>query len=138
MNLQDLIAAKAPRELVWVAASASVAEAVALMAQAEIGAVLVKTEDALPGGIFTERDLLVRVVHAGLDPACTPVSLVMTREPRFVTPQTRVDEALALMLRERHRHLLVIDGPREHGLLSMRDLSQHLLAQVAAAGASPA
>jgi CBS domain-containing protein len=132
-TLQAVIAAKPPRELVSVPASASVARAVAVMVEADIGAVVIQTEDGLPGGIFTERDLLVRVAHAGLDLARTPISMVMTRDVRFVPPPTTVREALDQMLRERLRHLLVIEGPQVHGLLSMRDLTEHLVRHSAAA-----
>lgn len=114
-------------ELITVDAGAFVLEAVAVMADRNVGAVLTRNEDGLVDGIFTERDLLVRVVHAGRDPATTPLSLVITREVRFVTPGTTVEAALALMHVNRHRHLLVIDGPRVHGLLSIRDLTYHLI-----------
>jgi CBS domain-containing protein len=53
--------------------------------------------------------------------------MVMTREVRFVTPGTTVEAALALMYVHRFRHLLVIDGPRVYGLISMRDLVHHLI-----------
>ena len=110
-----------------IAASAMVEAAVELMAAQEIGAVVVSTEDQLVGGIFTERDLLNRVVRAGLDPRRTPLSLVMTREVRFVSPGTTLEAALALMYVHRHRHLLVIEGPRVQGLVSMRDLAYQLI-----------
>lgn len=109
-------------ELYSVPAAAHVSEAVDLMAERAIGAVLVMTEDDLVAGIFTERDLLMRVVKAGLDPKTTPISMVMTREVRFVTPGTTVEAAMALMHLNRYRHLLVMDGPVLHGLISMRDL----------------
>ena len=108
-------------------ASAFVEEAVELMAVKEIGAVVVSTEDALMGGIFTERDLMMRVVRPGLDPKSTPLSMVMTRDVHFVSPGTTLEAALALMYVHRHRHLLVIDGPHMHGLVSMRDLAYHLI-----------
>lgn len=113
--------------LYTIPASAMVEEAVELMAAHEIGAVVVSTEDQLVGGIFTERDLLNRVVRAGLDPRRTPLSLVMTREVRFVSPGTTLEAALALMYVHRHRHLLVIEGPRVQGLVSMRDLAYQLI-----------
>lgn len=108
-------------------ASAVVEEAVEMMANLAIGAVVVSTEDALVGGIFTERDLMMRVVRPGLDPKATPISLVMTRDVHFVSPGTTLEAALALMYVHRHRHLLVIDGPHVHGLVSMRDLAYHLI-----------
>ncbi len=99
-------------ELISVPASATVADAVDVMVEREVGAVLVMTEDRLVAGIFSERDLLVRVVHAGRDPASTPLSLVMTRDVRFVSPGTTTEAALSLMHVLGFRHLLVIDGPR--------------------------
>ena len=126
-SVDAVIRSKASDELVSVEASASVADAVAVMAERRIGAVLIMTEDRLVGGIFTERDLLLRVVRPGLNPKTTPISLVMTRNVRFVSPGTTVEAALALMHLQRHRHLLVIDGPTVHGLVSMRDLAYQLV-----------
>jgi CBS domain-containing protein len=105
-----------------VPASATVADAVDVMVARDVGAVLVMTEDRLVAGVFSERDLLARVVHAGRDPASTPLSLVMTRDVRFVSPGTTTEAALSLMHVLGFRHLLVIDGPRVFGLVSMRDL----------------
>jgi CBS domain-containing protein len=110
-----------------VPASSTVSEAVAVMAARRVGAVVIKTEDDLVGGIFTERDVLVRVVHAGRDPKTTPISLVMTRDVRFVTPGTTIEAALSLMHVNRHRHLLVIDGPHVHGLISIGDLVRQII-----------
>ena len=122
LTIAELVADRRADALHTLPATASVAEAVALMARHEIGAVLATTEDGLVGGLFSERDLLVRVVAAGRDPAATPLSLVMTRDLKFVTPATPTEAALALMHLHRFRHLLVIDGARVHGLVSMRDL----------------
>jgi CBS domain-containing protein len=125
--VDEVVRAKPDEHLIVVPASSTIAEAVALMVERDVGAVIVMTEDNLAGGIFTERDLLTRVVHAGLDPKATPISLVMTREVRFVTPGTTIEAALALMHVNRHRHLLVMDGPRVMGLVSIRDLAYHLI-----------
>ena len=121
-SIADVVAQRRSDELISVPASANVADAVAVMAEREVGAVLVMTEDRLVAGIFSERDLLVRVVNAGLDPASTPLSMVMTRDVRFVSPGTTTEAALALMHVQGFRHLLVIDGARVFGLVSMRDL----------------
>jgi CBS domain-containing protein len=118
---------RATDELISVPASASVREAVNVMAERDVGAVLVKTEDNLVAGIFTERDLLTRIVKAGLDPRTTPISLVMTRDVRFVTPGTTIEAALSLMHVNKHRHLLVIDGPHVYGLVSIRDLVHQMI-----------
>jgi CBS domain-containing protein len=126
-TVEVVVREKATNELFSVAASATVLEAVDAMSRHDIGAVLILTEDGLVGGIFTERDLLVRVVEAGRDPKATPISLVMTRDVHFVSPETPIDAALSLMLVQRHRHLLVIDGPTVYGLVSMRDLVHRLV-----------
>jgi len=114
-------------QVITVAASASVLDAVDTLAENRIGAVLVRNDDGLVDGIFTERDLLLRVVHPRLDPATTPISLVMTRDVRFVSPGTTVEAAMALMQVNRFRHLLVMDGPHVLGLVSMGDMTNHLI-----------
>ena len=126
-SVEAVVRNKTSDELVTVEASATVADAVEVMTTRRVGAVLIMTEDRLVGGIFTERDLLVRVVHAGRDPKTTPISLVMTRDVRFVTPGTTIEAALALMHLNRHRHLLVIDGPRVHGLVSIGDMVRQMI-----------
>jgi len=125
--IEDVVRDRASDKLYLLPASASVGDAVELMAEHQIGAVLVMTEDGLVGGIFTERDLLMRVVRPGLNTRDTPLSLVMTRDVRFVSPGTTVEAAMALMHMQRHRHLLVIDGPKVYGLVSMRDLVYQLV-----------
>lgn len=122
LTLAELVKDRRADELIKLPAEASVAEAVAVMVDRDVGAVLAMTEDDLVAGLFSERDLLVRVVAAGLDPKTTPLSMVMTHDVKFVTPNTPTEAALALMHLHRFRHLLVIDGPHLHGLVSMRDL----------------
>jgi len=126
-TVEALVQDRQADTIIVVAASATVAEAVDVMAAREVGAVLVKDEDQLFAGIFSERDLLVRVVQAGRDPKKTPLSMVMTRDIRFVSPGTTIEAALSLMYVHRFRHLLVIEGPRVFGLISMRDLVYHLI-----------
>lgn len=126
-TLDVVVRDKGSDELITVPASATVAEAVAVMAEREVGAVLIMNEDGLVSGIFTERDVVVRVVRSGRNPATTPISMVMTRDVTFVTPGTTIEAALSLMYVKRFRHLLVIDGPKVHGLLSLRDLAYQLI-----------
>ncbi len=100
----------------------TVRDAVRLMNRLRIGAVLVLEGSALVG-IFTERDVLVRVVAADRDPRTTPVAEVMTASPLTVSPDIRVAEALRLVTEQRKRHLPVVEGQELLGLISLGDLS---------------
>ena len=126
-TVEAVIRDRGSDDVISVPASATVREAVGVMHARDIGAVMVMTEDDLFAGIFSERDLLVRVVHAGRDPGTTPISLVMTRDVHFVSPGTTIEAALSLMHVGRFRHLLVIDGPKVYGLISMRDLVYQMI-----------
>jgi CBS domain-containing protein len=106
-----------------VAPDTAVVDAVGTMNSHGVGAVLVMDGDELVG-IFTERDVLRRVVTSGLDPAFTPVSKVMTHEVIFVTPTTTVEEAMAVVTEKRCRHLPVQDQGRVAGLISIGDLTR--------------
>jgi CBS domain-containing protein len=129
LTLAELVKDRRTDELISLTAEDSVADAVARMVERDVGAVLVMNEDGLVSGIFSERDLLVRVVAAGRDPRATTLSMVMTRDVRFVSPGTSSEAALALMHLHRFRHLLVIDGPHVYGLVSMRDLVVQIVTQ---------
>ena len=105
---------------------ALVSEAVAKMHKHNIGALLiVKTERLV--GIFTERDVLFRVVGGNLDPKSTPVSEVMTPDPVCVTPLTTLQEAMALITVKRIRHLPVLESDRILAMVSSGDLNHSLV-----------
>jgi CBS domain-containing protein len=103
----------------------TVLEAVRLMADEKVGAVAVVEEGKLTG-IFTERDLMIRVVLKGRDPAATRVSDVMTSECISAKKDMSMGEALLLMTERHFRHLPVVDDEeRVLGLLSIRNLLQN-------------
>lgn len=109
-----------------VPSSVSVADAVAVMNQHKVGSVLVMDGERLTG-IFTERDVLYRVVAQGREPAGTPVSEVMTAEPKTVTSDMTVDETLAFISERRCRHLPVTEDGRLVGLISQGDITRFLV-----------
>ena len=100
--------------------SASVLEAVRLMSEHGIGAVLVVEGDHLDG-IFSERDALARVMAAGRDPGATTLAEVMTAEPRSAIPQMSAVTALLTMREGGFRHLPVDEEGQVKGIVSMRD-----------------
>jgi CBS domain-containing protein len=91
------------------------------MVERHIGAVAV-TRDAKLAGIFSERDLMRRVVAEGKDPRNLRVGDVMTPEPLTVRPDDSLDFAMDLMKQHGFRHLPVCVGDQLSGLISMRDL----------------
>jgi len=109
---------------------ATVDEAVAVMVEGGHGAVAVTAEDRL-AGIFTERDLMQKVVSRGLAPAETPVRDVMCAGPTCVEPGANRAEALGIMREKHFRHLPICD---EHGkpvaMLSFRDLLSHQISRL--------
>lgn len=111
-----------PRQrVISVAPDASVHKAAVVMTQANCGSVLVMQEGKLLG-ILTERDLMTRVVAKALDPASTIVTSVMTRNPRCVPPETKVSDAIVIMIERGFRHLPVVSsGGKIVGVFSVRD-----------------
>ncbi len=105
---------------------ATVAAAVGLMNARNIGAVLVYDGTAL-AGIFTERDVLVRVVGARRDATTVRVGEVMSRSLVTIEPHTTVEQAMALMTARRHRHLPVVDGGEVVGMISVGDLTRWVI-----------
>ena len=92
------------------------------MAEHNCGSVLVVGGDGALVGIFTERDLLVRVVALGRDPAATPVAEVMTREPETIGVEVPVRDAVRRMDEGAFRHMPVVEGGRVVGVISARDV----------------
>jgi CBS domain-containing protein len=98
------------------------------MVERNIGAVpIVKGDDLI--GIFSERDLMKRVVSEGRDPGRTQVQEVMTADPLVVSPNESVDDCMRLMKENNFRHLPVCDGRKLRGLISLRDLILHDLSE---------
>jgi CBS domain-containing protein len=107
------------RKLVIAKPQASVLQVAKRMAKRNVGAVLVLDDSGLVG-ILTERDVVFRVVGAGLDPRATRVAEVMTREPVTIGPERPFGQALAIMHREGFRHLPVVDRGAVLGIVSAR------------------
>lgn len=103
--------------------TASAHDAVAAMAAYRIGCVLVMDGERL-AGIFTERDVLNRVVAPGLDPRATPLAQVMSPHPLTVDASLTLDKAMALISEKRMRHLPVLEAGRLVGLVSIGDLNK--------------
>jgi len=116
------------RELFHVEEGSSVAEVARQMAERHVGAILVMNGDQLRG-VFSERDLMKRVVLERRDPEQTPVEKVMSTALATVDELASLEHAMELMHSHNCRHLPVTRGSRVVAFLSMRDLMDHELAR---------
>ena len=119
MLIRDVIRDREPYSM---KATASVMEAAEFMAQRRIGAVCVLDEEGRLMGVFSERDLLNRVVVKKLDPATLKIGEVTSKTRAVIRCDETPHQALERMEQIGTRHLPVVDGDRWVGMLSMRDL----------------
>jgi CBS domain-containing protein len=118
-KIRDLLYEKGNQ--VWsITSTGSVYDALALMAEQNIGAVLVIDDDRLVG-ILSERDYTRNVVLQGRTAKDTLVSEIMTSRPVCVGPEQTIEEGMALMTDKRVRHLPVVENDRVLGLISIGD-----------------
>ena len=102
-------------------AEATVHAALERLAEHDVG-VLVVLEGGRPAGIFSERDLARKVELRGRTAKATAVREVMTPEVLYVTPEHTLDRCMALMTRDRVRHLVVVEDDKVIGVVSARDI----------------
>jgi CBS domain-containing protein len=113
------------RQTAAVRVTASVAEAIRVMLSCAVGGVAVLDDDRHVLGIFTERDVLVKLALSRRDPAGTPILDLMTTGVETAKVDITAGEALSLMLERHFRHLPIVDeGGRLLGILSLRNLLQ--------------
>jgi CBS-domain-containing membrane protein len=131
-TVKDILAAKGG-DVWWVRSNASVLEAMDLMKEKDIGALLVKDAQRNIVGIFSERDYARKVVHDGRPAKELRVEEVMTPAARMIVakPDTRVDECMAIMTEKHIRHLPVVGGHSIVGVVSSRDLIKAYLEESA-------
>ncbi len=121
MNQLSEILDEKGADVLQIEADASVFEAVKRMVEANVGSLLV-TERGEITGIVTERDYLRRVALEGRTDKDTAVGEIMSSPLVVVTPQTTIDECMAVMTDQRIRHLPVVDGGEVVGVVSIGDV----------------
>jgi CBS domain-containing protein len=117
---------KGRKELLWVSPETLVYDAIKLMADHDVGALLVLHEGQIVG-ILTERDYLTKLILQGKHSDITPVADVMTRRVLYVEPQHSTEECMALMTERHVRHLPVVEDGQPIGMVSMRDVVADLI-----------
>ncbi len=126
-TIGSILGAKGPE--IWsVTAQTTVYEAIALMADKGVGALLVMDGDQLVG-IVSERDYARKVILQGRSSKETSVGEIMTADLVTVTPEHRVEECMRIMTHARIRHLPVLDGAKLAGIVSIGDLVKAVIAE---------
>jgi CBS domain-containing protein len=126
MRLSDVLDSKG-WETVVTRENVSAAEAVKLMCDKHVGAVVVTGAEGQVGGILTERDILRRYAEFGSKLGELPVSRIMTRRVETAAPDASVDEVLNIMTDKRFRHIPVVRGGKLVGIVSIGDMVKAML-----------
>jgi CBS domain-containing protein len=125
-SVAQILRSKPNQSVCTITASESVYDAIKLMAEKQIGALIVTDGDGI-AGIITERDYARKVVLMDRSSKATPVSSIMTQAVRFVRPDQSSQECMALMTEFRMRHLPVLDHERLVGMISIGDLVKNII-----------
>ena len=116
------------RDIWSVTPETSVFDAIKLMAEKEVGALMV-TEGGRPVGIISERDYARKIIIRGLSSRDTPVKDIMTARVVYARPDQTVRECMGMMSEKRIRHLPVMEGEQLLGVISIGDLVKAIIAE---------
>jgi CBS domain-containing protein len=126
-TVAQLLRAKGPHVL-SVSPDAAVFAALEVMAERNVGALLVLDGERLVG-IFSERDYARKVILKGKSSKEIPVREIMSTQVLYVRPDQTVEDCMALMTDKRVRHLPVLDGERIAGVISIGDVVKAIIAE---------
>ncbi len=119
-TIEDILMAKGP-DVIVATSTNTVMEAIKMMAKAKVGSVIIRDDDEVKG-IFTERDLLIRVVAADKDPSSTPITEVMSSPVKSCRLSDDVDKCAKELTDSHIRHMAVIEDGALVGLIGLRDM----------------
>ena len=125
--IQDLLKSR-DSAVFQVAPSITVFEALRLLAEYGVGAVVVMDKDTLVG-VISERDYTRKIALQGKNSTETTVAEIMTREVVTVTPKTGTRACMALMSQKKIRHLPVVEGAKVLGMISILDIMDDIIAE---------
>ncbi|MEO8718236.1 MAG: CBS domain-containing protein [Burkholderiales bacterium] len=127
-TVAQILKSKAEQAVHTIAPTASVFEAVKLMAEKNIGALMVREGDNVVG-VVTERDYARKVVLMARSSKDTPVRDIMTSKVLYVRPEQTSEDCMSLMTENRMRHLPVLDKGKMIGLVSIGDLVKDVISE---------
>ncbi|MEX3931882.1 CBS domain-containing protein [Paraburkholderia phymatum] len=127
-SVAQVLKSKPNQDVYTIEASDSVYNAIKLMAEKQIGALIVKENGSI-AGIVTERDYARKIVLMDRSSKTTAVRDIMSSAVRFVTPEQTTDQCMALMTERRMRHLPVMEDDKLIGMVSIGDLVKNIIAE---------
>ncbi len=129
MRIGEILGAKASHAVVTIAPDAGVRELIAVLAEHNIGALVVSTDGVTLEGIVSERDVVRHLHHDGTVVDNT-VAAIMTATVDTCTPDDDLDQVMTTMTERRFRHVPVLDGGRVVGIVSIGDVVKHKITQL--------
>jgi CBS domain-containing protein len=129
MRINEVLKAKASPDIITISPDATVRELISLLAEHNIGAVIVSADGASVDGIVSERDVVRRL---GEDEAVLdrPISVIMTAEVRTCTGSDHLNDLMQVMTDLRVRHVPVVDGGRLTGIISIGDVVKNRITEL--------
>ncbi len=124
MRIRDVVAAKSEQKVITVSPSATVRDLLGLLAEHNVGALVVSGDGAAVDGIVSERDV-VRRLHGDTDLLGATVDSIMTTDVHTCTPDDQLDALMSLMTQRRIRHVPVCEQDRLVGIVSIGDVVKH-------------
>ena len=124
MRIRDIVAAKNDQKVVTVSPDATVRDLLGLLAEHNVGALVVSPDGESVVGIVSERDV-VRRLHSNAELLSATVESIMTTDVRTCAPDEQLDDLMSLMSQRRIRHVPVCDGDRLVGIVSIGDVVKH-------------
>ena len=129
MRIGDVLGAKSSKDVVTITPDAGVRDLVALLAQHNVGALIVSTDGSSVDGIVSERDVVRHLHHDGTVINNT-VGAIMTTVVHTCDEDTQLDDLMKVMTERRIRHVPVVSGERLVGIVSIGDLVKHRIDQL--------
>ena len=121
-RIEDFLKLNKNRQIWTISKDQSVRQALVLMSEKNIGAIIIVDNNDFPIGIFSERDYARKIILEGKSSKDTLLDEVMTKELITVTMDYKIDQCMEIMNEKRIRHLPVLENKKIVGIISIRDV----------------
>lgn len=129
MRIHDVLRGKATQDVVTISPDATVSDLVALLAEHNVGALIVSADGASVDGIVSERDV-VRSLGVDADLLGSTVATIMTGDVHTCAPDSSLDSLMSLMTEQRVRHVPVLTDGRLTGIISIGDVVKNRISEL--------